>query len=209
VRVDAGAGYNDDHPPHHPLLGQLFIGSIYEALARSPHWSRSLFMLTYDEAGGFFDHVAPGTMKADYADEGFDQLGFRVPAFLAGPYVRNVVSDDPFDHTAALAFVQQRFGIDEKLTKRNRDSGDLSVLLDADALAAATPADPIELPVVEMSEEEIDEECEGLGRRTGQPELRDAVQRLFPHQDRTADLPATARQLWRTWGEQGLWVPTR
>lgn len=207
VCVDPGAGYNDDHPPHHPLLGQLFIGSIYAALAASPHWERCLFILTYDEAGGFFDHVPPGTMPDDYARDGFNQLGFRVPGLVMGPYVRNTVSDTRFDHTAALTFIQDHFGIDERLTKRNEASEDLATLLDADRLANNEPSAPISLPAIERSEEEIEAECESLGGRTGQPELQKLVQELFPTWDNTRGLPATARRAWRRAGEQGLWVP--
>lgn len=207
VCVDAAAGYNDDHPPHHPLLGQLFLGSIYNALAASPHWGRCLFLVTYDEAGGFFDHVPPGTVPDDDAADGFDQLGFRVPAFAAGPFVKNTVSDVQFDHSAALAFIQKRWGIDEPLNLRNEHSADLSVLLDEEAMAEDRPSDPIPLPVIERSEEEIEDECDGLGRRTGQPELRDVVRELWPSMDRTTALPRTARNLWRVAGEQGLWVP--
>jgi phospholipase C len=207
VCVDPGAGYNDDHPPHHPMLGQLFLGSIYAALASSPHWERCLFLVTYDEAGGLFDHVVPGTMPDDFASEGFDQLGFRVPAFVAGPYVRNVVDDTHYDHTAALTFIQDHFGIDERLTKRNEASQDLSLLLDADRLARNEPEPPITLPVITRSEEEILEECSSLGGRTGQPELQRLVQDLFPSQDRTSELPSIARRAWQRAGDQGLWVP--
>src|SRR5690606_30310288 len=75
VMVEPGAAYNDDHPPNHPLLGQAFIGSVIAALQQSPVWDRCLFLCAYDEGGGFFDHVPPGTTSDDRADEGFDQLG--------------------------------------------------------------------------------------------------------------------------------------
>ncbi len=205
VGVDAGAAFNDDHPPHHPMLGQLFIGSIYRALATSPLWDRTLFVLTYDEAGGFFDHVPPPTTADDFAAEAFDQLGFRVPALVAGPYVPPSVSNLQLEHTAAMSFVQKRFGLGP-LTLRNQVSGDLSELLDAAALAAGSPSAPIDLPAIARSEQEIEEECAALGRRSGQPELQDVVRALFPSLDRTSDLPATARRLWRRFGEQGLWV---
>lgn len=207
VCVDPGAGFDDDHPPHHPMLGQLFIGSIYRSLAASPHWSSSLFILTYDEAGGFHDHVPPGTMNDDLAAEGFSQLGFRVPALVAGPYVRNVVSDIVFDHSAAMSFIQDHFGIDERLNARNAASNDLSVLLDEDALAENRPAPPIELPVIDRTEQEIEDECASLGKWTGQPELQDLVRSRCPELDRTADLPDVARRAWRRAGDQGLWVP--
>lgn len=207
VCVDAGAGYDDDHPPHHPMLGQLFIGSIYASLAASPHWDRSLFVLTYDEAGGLFDHVAPGTMADDRASEGFDQLGFRVPGLVMGPYVRPGVYDDPFEHTAALTFIQDRFGITEPLTARNAASGDLGVVLDGDRMAANEPAEPITLPPITLTEDEIEAQCANAGRHTGQPELQAAVQELCPWFDRSRDLPDTARRAWRRAGDQGLWIP--
>lgn len=206
VCVDAGAAFNDDHPPHHPMLGQMFIASIYQALADSPHWDRCLFVVCYDEAGGFYDHVPPPKIDDDYADQGFDQLGFRVPAFLAGPYVRNTVSDTLFDHTAPMRLVQDLHGL-PRLNARNRASQDLASLLDADALANQRPRPPIQLPTLERTEEEVEAECQGLGGRTGQPELRDLVRWWSPGQDRTADLPGTARRLWRRYADQGLWVP--
>jgi phospholipase C len=208
VCVDPGTTFNDDHPPHHPLLGQLFLGSIYGALAASPHWATSLFLATYDEAGGFFDHVAPGTMPDDYADQGFDQLGFRVPALAMGPYVRRVVTDTVFDHTAGIRFVQDHFGIDERLTARDAASNDLAEVLDADALAAGDPSDPIALPRIEKSEAEIEAECRALeGGRCGQPELRALVRERAPHLDRTAQAPDLARQAWRRAHDLGLWKP--
>ena len=56
-----GVGANDDHPDHDITLGQALIASIYEALAQSPQWKSSLLVITYDEHGGFFDHVPPPT----------------------------------------------------------------------------------------------------------------------------------------------------
>jgi phospholipase C len=207
VCVEPGAGYNDDHPPHHPMLGQLFLGSVYQSLAQSPQWSRSLFMYTYDEAGGFFDHVAPGRMPDDFARDDFDQLGFRVPAVVTGPYVRNVVDDTTFDHSAVARFIQDHFGIEERLTRRNAAAADLSVLLDADALAAGTPAPPVALPRFTQTEDEVEEECRRVQARTGQPELQAAVQAMMPHLDLTGDLPAYARRTWRRARDLGLWVP--
>lgn len=205
--VDPGAAFNDDHPPHHPLLGQLYLGSVYQALADSPHWERSLFVLTYDEAGGFHDHVPPGTVPDDYAAEGFDQLGFRVPGLVMGPWVRPQVSDTLFEHSAALTFIQDWFGIDERLTARNAASNDLTELLDLAAMGSNLPSAPIRLPPIQLSEEEIDAQCAMLGGRTGQPELRGVVRQHSPWLDRTADMPGIARSFFRKTAEQGLWVP--
>lgn len=195
--VDAGAGYNDDHPPHHPLLGQVFLGSIIEALQRSPHWERCLFIVAYDEAGGFFDHVPPPTMPDDHAAEGFDQLGFRVPAFAVGPYVREgFASDVHFDHTSALRTVQEIYGLGQ-LTARDAATNPLWDLIDFDRLALGEPRPPIELPTIELTEEEIVAQCSSSGwaRNTGQPELQEHVQRVAPGLDRTGELPQIARSM--------------
>jgi len=207
VCVDAAAAYNDDHPPHHPLLGQYFVASIYQALVDSPHRDEFLLIVTYDEAGGFFDHVPPPTIEDDRSAEGFGQLGFRVPAFAAGPFVQRAVSSTPFEHTAILKFVQDQHGIDERLTLRNEVAADLAELLDADRLAAGDPAPATALPVITTPEEDIATVCPTGFVRSGQPELQRFVRERAPHLDRSDAIPDLARRFWRRLGEQGLWVP--
>jgi phospholipase C len=140
----------DDHPPHHPMLGQEFIASVYAALASSPHWESTLLVITYDEHGGFFDHVSPPTVTDDRAAEGFDQLGFRVPTLVVGPYVKKGhVSSVVRDHTSALKHLEGMFGL-EPLTTRTSAAEDLSELIDAEALAAGDAREPIELPSLDL-----------------------------------------------------------
>jgi phospholipase C len=196
--VEPGAGFNDDHPPHHVMLGQLFIGSIHAALAQSPLWDRFLFVVSYDEAGGFFDHVPPPTTADDRASDGFDQLGFRVPAIAMGPWVkRGHASDTVFDHTSWLRHVQNVHGLDP-LTARDAAANDLSSLIDEEAMASGEPpADLAELPVITLSEEQIQAECDArrTNPHTGQPELERLVRRAVPHLDRTGELADTGRFL--------------
>lgn len=194
--VEPAFSYNDDHPPHHPLLGQLFLASIHDALAASPLWNKCLIVVYYDEAGGFFDHVPPPTAADDRADEGFDQLGFRIPAMVLGPWVRaGHASDVVFDHTSPLAHIQGMFGL-EALTARDAAASDLWPLIDEDRLAAGTPLAPAALPVITLTEDEIAAECRSAARRgTGQRELQAALARLgYGHLDRTADLERTVRR---------------
>jgi len=148
-------GRNDDHPPTHPLAGQVLVASIYEALASSPHWDSCLFVITYDEHGGFFDHVPPPTVPDDRAEEGFGQLGFRVPALVAGPWVRSGhTSDTVYDHTSVLALTELLWDL-EPLTARDAAANDLTELLDEERLLSGVPAAPTTLPVVEANEDEI------------------------------------------------------
>ena len=147
VYIDPAFGENDDHPPVHPILGQELIASIYNALAQSPQWKNILLVVTYDEHGGFYDHVAPPT-TTDEREE-FRQLGFRVPTIVAGPYVKqNHVSSVQYDHTSALKHLQNAFDL-EPLNERMNLANDLADCIDLERLAAGEPADPIELPAID------------------------------------------------------------
>jgi phospholipase C len=156
---------NDDHPPHHPLLGQQFLASIYAALAASPQWPNLLLVITYDEHGGFFDHVAPPTAIDDRAALGFDQLGVRVPTIVAGPYARaGALSSVVRDHASLPRHIGRMFDL-TPLTQRDAHAADLSECLDADRLAAFDPAPPRALPAIEVDESMIDEACYKRGAR--------------------------------------------
>lgn len=175
-------GRNDDHPPEHPLAAQVLVASIYQALARSPQWDRLLFVVSYDEHGGFFDHVPPPKAKDALASQGFDQLGFRVPSLAIGPYVRERhVCSTVYDHTSVLAFVNRLFGL-SPLTERVEAATSLEELLDAERLVAGAPRAAPALPIIEADEEVIyAPECRyqvGLARPiiTGQPELEDFLE---------------------------------
>jgi phospholipase C len=142
-----GRGANDDHPDHDVMLGQALIASVVAALAQSPLWSRSLFVLTYDEHGGFHDHVPPPTTVDSRRD--FAQLGFRVPAVVAGPYVRaGCVVSEVLEHTSVISTLTRRFGL-EPLNARVEATRDLSVCLDGAKVGWPRPA-PV-LPSVPVS----------------------------------------------------------
>jgi phospholipase C len=193
-----GTGANDDHPSHDVRLGQALIASVVAAMAQSPQWPRSLLVITYDEHGGFFDHVPPPT--ASDATQSFQQLGFRVPAMAIGPTVRaGCVVDDVLEHASVVATVAVKWGL-TPLTERAAAASDLSVLLDP--LAFTTPHPPPVLPPLMMSRR-------ALAERRARPEppaheeLRAALDAhpLPPGLDRRADADAiTDRVL--AWGEK-------
>jgi phospholipase C len=152
--IDPAYDQNDDHPPVHPILAQQLIASIYIALANSPQWKNILFVVTYDEHGGFYDHVAPPRTTDDtlatFGKDGFQQLGFRVPALVMGPYAKQgYVSSVQYDHTSALKHLQNAFDL-EPLTARMAAANDLTDCLDLDRLARNDPAPPIELPALDV-----------------------------------------------------------
>jgi phospholipase C len=186
--VEPSFSFNDDHPPHHPLLGQLFLATVHNALAQSPAWERTLLVINYDENGGFFDHVSPPLLPDARANEGFDQAGFRVPALACGPWVKpGWVDDEVRDHTSSLKGIQELFDL-ESLTERDEAAIGFDALLDHASMEAGTPNAPATLPVIEMSEEEIQTQCDTENRRggfiTGQHELETFLQ-------------ATDNPLWR------------
>jgi phospholipase C len=157
--IDPGFASNDDHPPHHPLLGQQLIAAVYQALATSPQWPRCRLVVAYDENGGFFDHVVPGTAPDDQAAAGFNQLGFRVPALVVGPYARaGYVSSVAREHTSCLRDIEKRYAL-TPLTMRDAAANDLSETIDEARLAAGDAAAPIQLPAVEIDESMLPPAC--------------------------------------------------
>jgi phospholipase C len=150
---------NDDHPPAHPMLAQQLIAAIYTALAKGPQWKNCMFVVTYDEHGGFYDHVSPPKTADDtmekFGVDGFDQLGFRVPALVMGPYAKKgYVSSTQYDHTSALKHLGTAFGL-EPLNARMAAANDLTDCIDMDRLAKGDWAKPIDLPAITVETDDV------------------------------------------------------
>ncbi|MFL5884815.1 MAG: phospholipase C, partial [Thermoleophilaceae bacterium] len=115
-----------EHPPAPPAWGEYTTDQILRALTSNPDlWAKTALFVTWDENGGFFDHVAPpvpppGT-RGEYLPvnplpdvaqgiAGPLGLGFRVPLLVLSPFSRGgLVSSDVFDHTSLLRFIEARF----------------------------------------------------------------------------------------------------
>jgi phospholipase C len=146
---------NSQHPNYDVALGEQLIHDVYEALRSGPKWGQTLFILTYDEHGGCFDHVSPpwgATPPDTTAGEfgfGFDRFGARVPALLISPLIapgtvyRVPAGSVPLDHTSILKTVEQRWSL-PALTARDAAApgfGDVLTLAEArtdDVLAGVT-----------------------------------------------------------------------
>ncbi|KAL6125611.1 hypothetical protein ACLB2K_073667 [Fragaria x ananassa] len=138
---------NDDHPSHDVSEGQKFVKKVYEALRSSPQWNEMLFIIVYDEHGGFYDHVPTPVKDVPSPDDitgpapynfKFDRLGVRVPAFLISPWIeRGTVLHGPsgpypsseFEHSSIAATVKKIFNLKEFLTKRDAWAGTFDVIL--------------------------------------------------------------------------------
>ena len=82
--LDEGSGSSgDDHPHADIRVGQRFLASVYDAVTTGPEWSRTMLVITYDEWGGFFDHVPPPV--ANDPDPNTRLRGFRVPCIVVAP----------------------------------------------------------------------------------------------------------------------------
>jgi len=194
-----GAGANDDHPDHDVQLGQVLMASIYSALAQSPQWNECLFVITYDEHGGFFDHVAPPTKIDD--DPEFSQLGFRVPSLVLGPYARRGCAvSTPLEHVSVMKTLVTRFGI-PALNARVSASNDLSSCIDPTTIGAPQP--PVVLPQMAVSMSALAARARARGRaqlgggHVEHPELwRAAEEGVIPrYLDRRGDGDAIARRV--------------
>ena len=188
-----GNDANDDHPDHDVQLGQALIASIYAALAASPQWGRMLFVVTYDEHGGFFDHVPPPECADERAD--FRRLGVRVPGVVAGPMVRagSVVSTT-FDHSSIIATLTTRYGL-EPMTARSAAANDLSSCIDP-ALIAQPRSAPRLAPVTISLGKLRAKLAQPIQRRL-QPELQALADHgeMPRHLDRRAEGPDVTRRV--------------
>ncbi len=104
--ITSFAQASDQHPDHDVRQGELLVKQVYEALRASPAWEKTALIITYDEHGGFWDHVPPpqdgvpppGDNRTSYPDKDFkfDRLGVRVPTVLVSPWVkRGTVVSEP------------------------------------------------------------------------------------------------------------------
>jgi phospholipase C len=125
----------DEHPPADVTVGMRLQQDMIRALRKSPLWRHSAFLLTYDEHGGFFDHVAPPQVDA-YG------LGIRVPLWVISPFARRgvVTSHRPAEHVSTLKLIERLHGL-PTLASRNH-AFDVSTPTGPGYEAGGAPAPP-------------------------------------------------------------------
>lgn len=152
-----GGEQNDEHPPTNPQLGQAFVAAVVDAMFSSPQWPRSALFVTYDEHGGYWDHVppppacipddVPPLLRPGDVDARFDRYGIRVPLVVVSPFARRRhVSHVVSDQTSVLRFIQTRFDL-PALTRRDANADPLLGMFDF-----ANPAflEPPRLPAAKI-----------------------------------------------------------
>jgi phospholipase C len=151
-----------DHPCHDIAKGERFQKDIYEALRAGPAWNKTLLLIAYDDAGGYYDHVVPPSEGVPNDDSpchvvsdcgpnfrpfDFRRLGLRSTAMLISPWVAATVAKEPkkgpfntsqFELTSIVSTTKNLFNLSGFLTKRDMWSGSLDELL-LDAPRTDTP----------------------------------------------------------------------
>jgi phospholipase C len=144
VMVEPDYQWGSEENPQSVEVGQTFVAGVVNALIGSPLWPRSLLIFTYDEHGGYYDHVAPpaalnpgdgahpgnpnGPSPASlntYGDD-YTVYGFRVPTVIVSPWARSgFTSHTVYDHTSILATIQRKWNL-PALTLRDANANPLS-----------------------------------------------------------------------------------
>ena len=157
--VDPNFGTSSEEDPQDVQFGDVFLSKVVNAAMSGPKWSKTLLVWTYDEHGGYFDHVPPPSaplpdnvppmLTSGDAPGAFNRFGFRVPSGVVSPYAReNFVSHTVYDHTSILKLIETKWNL-PSLTHRDAaatspldmvDFGSPPAFLHPPALTA--PADP-------------------------------------------------------------------
>ena len=128
-------GSFSEHPPQNVTVGQNFVVSLVNSVMNSPYWSSTVILITWDDYGGWYDHVAPP--QADEAG-----YGFRVPLLIISPYAKKGFVDHVLsDHTSILKFIETTFSL-SPLTTRDAQANSLLEAFDFNQ----TPREPLVLP---------------------------------------------------------------
>ncbi len=161
---DEHPGLDDNAPSGSVQVGAQYVSTLINALMQSSSWKDSVFILTFDEFGGFYDHVAPQTGPQFVSPDGikpsdlkpndycyppqtgptcdFVYSGNRVPLMVISPFTKkNYVSHTVADYTAWLKFVETRFKL-PSLTKRDAAQMDMTEFFDFVNVPWKTPPSP-------------------------------------------------------------------
>ena len=164
VELDEHPGTDDNQPVGNLQTGVKYIAGIINTLMTSPSWKDTVLILTYDEAGGFYDHVPPQPATPpdaiqfptdlianppdiclnDTTDQicGFYYTGYRLPLIVVSPFTQaNYVSHTVMDYTAILKLIETRFNL-PNLTARDAAQPSMSEFFDFVKVPWATPPTP-------------------------------------------------------------------
>jgi phospholipase C len=151
--IDPDFGTQSQENPQNIVVGEKLMQEVVEAIGRSPAWHKTILFLTYDEHGGYYDHVPPPVALApdlipplvkphEKVYDGFKRYGFRVPTIVVSPYAKkNHVSSKVHDFGSILAFVERKWNLGA-MTYRDANANDLTDCLDLKAMRRREPTFP-------------------------------------------------------------------
>jgi phospholipase C len=175
---------NSMHPLDDVTRGERLLKKTYEVIRNSPHWENSVLLVTFDEHGGFYDHVPPpeAVPPGDHVSEtynhhgfAFDRLGVRVPTLVISPLIKKGTIDHTvYDHTSLLATLQRLWGL-RNLTERDKAANDFLHLFTLDTPRKDAPETLPEPPEsgLDCGEEGNGDTLEGLN--VSKKEFLDAI----------------------------------
>jgi len=144
---------NDDHPFSDVRNGDAFLAQTFAAVSQSPNWANTVFIINFDEWGGFFDHVtppralAPNNVDPDLVN-GEALLGVRVPCIIASPWTKGdptnpTVNHEVFDHTSVLKLIESVWNVPPLAARETSNTvGNLLDALNLSNPQASVPALP-------------------------------------------------------------------
>jgi phospholipase C len=158
--VEPDYDHSSEENPQDIQFGDQFLAGVVNAVMSGPQWSKSMVIWTYDEWGGWYDHVTPPAavppdgvppqLSPNQVPARFNQYGFRVPAGVVSPLARrDFVSHTVYDHTSVLKTVERKWNL-PALTRRDANASDLFDMVDLNGPPAFStppvlhaPANPI------------------------------------------------------------------
>jgi phospholipase C len=150
--VEANGNWESEENPQDIAYGENFLANVVNAVQSSPQWPNIALFVTYDEHGGYFDHVPPapavepdgiqpilGSSTGATYKAAFNRTGFRVPHTIVSPWAKTgYVSHKITDHTSALAFIETQWNLGP-MTKRDAAAWDYTDQFDFSAPSHETP----------------------------------------------------------------------
>ncbi|EAR87010.1 phosphoesterase family protein (macronuclear) [Tetrahymena thermophila SB210] len=182
---------NDQHPDHSVKEGERLMKNVYEALRNGPKWNETLFIITYDEHGGFYDHVPPPQEGVPNPDgkvnaEGFnfERLGIRVPTIAISPWIekgqlvkepkpwQKPFNTSQFEHSSIISTVMKIFGLEYNFSKRTEWAATFDDLISRTEPRTDCPANLTYIPPPTKAE------IERIYSRNVKPTVINAVKRI-------------------------------
>ncbi len=158
--VEPNYGTQSEEDPQNIVEGEAFVAQVLDALVSGPGWAKTLLIWTYDEHGGYYDHVPPppaippdnippAVPSGESVYNGFAQYGFRVPCAFISPWARpRYVSHQVFDHSSICALVEAKWNL-PAMTYRDANAHNMLDMLDLRSPAFLTPP-PLAQPLLSV-----------------------------------------------------------